>query len=436
MVEAANQGALILTCADIAFIGERKTNVAVVPSRVSGSMRVALIPSWFPTEEKPLFGSFVMDQARALCASDESLELHVFAPDATPRWLSPSSPLAASKTFLASYSADVPSERDPICSNLTVHRVPTVHAHGRFGVDGSTPYRIIVQRAMKRVERERGPFDLVHAHVCYPAGVICANLRPRRPWILTEHQGPFPFPDLVSSPSGAWRRAQQAFKSASAVVAVSRMQAGEIERSTEVQPVVIPNVCDERMFYPREDRPSGPFRFLTVAGLVEGKGVDILLDAIARFTARGGNALFTIVGAGPLETQLRDQCTALGLDEVVEWRGTVQREALPHVFREADAFVLPSLHESFGVVFIEALASGIPVIATRCGGPEEFVTEDNGLLIPVGEVESLASAMEQLVGRSFDSSQIRDGFLRRFSGAVVGPRIRDLYEEVLKRAAA
>ena len=329
-------------------------------------MRVALIPSWFPTPEKPLFGSFVMDQARAVCASSPDLEMHVLAPEASERWLSIRSPVSAWRTFAESYAADIPVECDSAYPNLFVHRIPTVQASSHLGVDGWTPYRLIVQRALNDIERQRGRVDLMHAHVCYPAGVICAGLRPRRPWILTEHQGPFPFPDLRDSPDGAWRRAQRAFRAASAVVAVSRTQAREIEQNTTVRPTVIPNVCDEQLFYPRHERASGPFRFLTVAGLVEGKGIDTLLEGIARFIARGRKALFTIVGVGPLESRLRDQCDMLGLNDVVEWRGVVSRRDLPGQFRMADAFVLPSQHESFGVVYIEALASGIPVVATRC----------------------------------------------------------------------
>jgi glycosyltransferase involved in cell wall biosynthesis len=219
-------------------------------------------------------------------------------------------------------------------------------------------------------------------------------------------------------------------------VAVSRMQASEIERNTAVRPVIIPNLCDEHLFYPRSERAAGPFRFLTVGGLVEGKGMDTLLDGIAGFVARGGDALFTIVGVGPLEAQLRDQCTRLGLDGIVEWRGAVPRSELPDVFRSADAFVLPSQHESFGVVFIEALATGIPVIATRCGGPEEIVTDDDGLLIPVDDPQALALSMEQIATSAFDSSRIRERFLSRFSGTVVSAQIRGLYDAVLERAAA
>jgi glycosyltransferase involved in cell wall biosynthesis len=90
---------------------------------------------------------------------------------------------------------------------------------------------------------------------------------------------------------------------------------------------------------------------------------------------------------------------------------------------------LPSRSETFGVVYVEAIACGKPVLATRCGGPESIVTAENGLLVDTGDVDALAGAMRTMTAtaRSYDAHAIRRQFLERFSRAAVVDRLEDVY---------
>lgn len=98
-----------------------------------------------------------------------------------------------------------------------------------------------------------------------------------------------------------------------------------------------------------------------------------------------------------------------------------------------DCFVLPSRYETFGVVYIEAMASGKPVIATACGGPDDFVTQENGLLVPVGEVSALARAMQQMMTsrHQYDSDKIRESVQSRFSSQAIAGQLEQIYSAVL-----
>ena len=122
----------------------------------------------------------------------------------------------------------------------------------------------------------------------------------------------------------------------------------------------------------------------------------MLLEAFAAaFRAHPGIRL-VIAGSGALMDALKLQCQSLGIGEQVEFSGMLDRASLRLRLTEADVFVLPSLFETFGVVVIEAMSCGKPVIATVCGGPEHIVDGSTGLLIPAGDAEALSRAMLQM----------------------------------------
>ena len=114
------------------------------------------------------------------------------------------------------------------------------------------------------------------------------------------------------------------------------------------------------------------------------------------FAALHGEPRLIIFGDGPESGALRTLCAELGLYSRVSFRGHCPREELAEAYAAADCFVLASRSETFGVAYIEAMAAGLPVIATRCGGPEDFVTEENGILIPVDDESALIDAMERI----------------------------------------
>jgi glycosyltransferase involved in cell wall biosynthesis len=117
----------------------------------------------------------------------------------------------------------------------------------------------------------------------------------------------------------------------------------------------------------------------------------------------------------------------------VTFLGTLDRGSVVKEMQSADAFVLSSRHETFGVVLIEALACGLPVIATTCGGPECIVEPDDGLLVPPNDASALAGAMERMmVQRSLYSAvKLRERCLTRFGGKAVTTQIADVYAKVL-----
>jgi L-malate glycosyltransferase len=110
----------------------------------------------------------------------------------------------------------------------------------------------------------------------------------------------------------------------------------------------------------------------------------------------------------------------------------VSKKPLQKKLRESDCFVLPSKSETFGVAYMEALACGVPVIATKCGGPEVFVNKSNGLLIPVNDVDTLAVAMKYMYKNItlFDKKKIAKDIKSKFSPEVVANQLLRIYKKI------
>ena len=122
------------------------------------------------------------------------------------------------------------------------------------------------------------------------------------------------------------------------------------------------------------------------------------------------------------------------LNNCVSMRGRLNREGISECFSRADCFVLPSESETFGVAFIEAMSAGLPVIATKCGGPEDYVSESNGYLIENGDGEQLLDAMERAYRREdrFDSERIREYAEKSFSPSGIAEKLTAYYQGILR----
>jgi glycosyltransferase involved in cell wall biosynthesis len=143
-----------------------------------------------------------------------------------------------------------------------------------------------------------------------------------------------------------------------------------------------------------DSRPGCP-ELLFVGRLSTQKGVSILLDALARIPAPWH---LRIVGDGPERGSLTAQAATLGIAERVTFHGWAQREELPALYRAADVFVFPSLDEGMPNVVLEALASGLPIVATRIAGNDQLVLPgENGALVPAGDARAFADAVAPLL---------------------------------------
>ena len=181
-------------------------------------------------------------------------------------------------------------------------------------------------------------------------------------------------------------------------------------------------------------------RLIVVARLVEFKGVEYLLHALT--SARGAiDVRLDVYGDGPMRPVLEQLARQLDLDDILEFKGETPHGDIPKHLWESDIFVLPSIidqygrTEGFGAVIVEAMAAGLPIIASRVGGITDIVNDANGLLVEPKDVSGLADAIIEL-GRDRERRRSlatagKDWVVSRFSEESICRRYKSIYESVL-----
>jgi glycosyltransferase involved in cell wall biosynthesis len=402
-------------------------------------MNLFIIPSWHPHRCFPWEGSFLVEQAEAIAETRPGWNVGVSLWGQGEGFVSTAHLLKSPRCLLDALALR-PGARES-APNLVEFMTPTLWWPERaFGGNRAA----LLNANRRNLECAIGRFgrvDVIHAHVSYPAGWLAMKLGAETgiPYVLTEHMGPFPLPVYARRDGRLKSVLREPLERAAARIAVGPTLARTIADFGLPEPELIPNLVDERLYRNEAAPDPGHFTFFTLCAMDPLKGVSDLLKAAARFIGDlpgrdRPRARFRIAGAGPLLAHHRREARELRLDSCITWLGQLPRERAREEFARCDCFVLTSRHESFGIVFVEAGASGKPVIATRCGGPETIVTPENGVLLGVGDLEGVAGALRFMFenGRNYDPEQIRRQTLERYGREAVVSRLEAVYRRVLR----
>jgi glycosyltransferase involved in cell wall biosynthesis len=233
--------------------------------------------------------------------------------------------------------------------------------------------------------------------------------------------------------------AKELNRKATAIYAVSNWLANRMERSGvyEVRGV-IPNPIDTNMFRLSTRSPSNAIRMVSVGNPSNHKGTDILLESLCLL----GDSIewnLTLFGRKDHTNNYRKWLDDPFLANRVLLPGIVDQQSLAMSYANSDMYVLSSRVETFGVSMVQAMACGLPVVATRCGGPEEIITERVGMLVTKGDAHALAEGIRKMSYHPFDAAAIRSHVVERYSLEAVGKTITSIYQEnleALKRNAS
>ncbi|MDE5697185.1 MAG: glycosyltransferase [Lachnospiraceae bacterium] len=393
-------------------------------------MNVLIIPAFFRTKDRPTLGSFFWDQARALKRAGHQVTIlycDTYSVKCVREYVS---------------YAEEPSKE---CEGIQIHRMK-VFCPLKHGIEGHREaFTRGIQHLYESYNQENGRPDVLHAHCCVWAGYAAMRLSEKTgiPYIITEHATLFELhKDKISKFNQTYIR--QAFGNAARVICVSTAFAkliSDYRTSGDIQ--VIGNVVDFDQFKPCKSEPHSEMRFLTICYMntkdqLLKKGMDILLEAWREFSRKYDTVKLIIGGGGHAGQKAVEWCREYGVEQSVEFAGSLSREQVAEQMQACDVFVLPSRYETFGVVYIEAMACGKPVIAAANGGPDDFVTNENGILIPPDDAERLVWAMEQVMQNQnrYDMESIRGSVKNKFSSQAIAGQLECIYEDVKAGAQA
>jgi glycogen synthase len=310
-------------------------------------------------------------------------------------------------------------------------------------------------RAMNADMREVGyelsdrlGFDLVHSHDWLVAGAAeSVALRLARPWLVTVHATEFGRHQgwVQNHPQSHIHAAERTMvRRADGVITCSRYMRSHVARVFGVAPAVItviPNGIDPSDLEPlvpdldglraRYAEP-GERLVLLVGRLVYEKGFHLALDALAPVIRRLGDVRFVVAGTGTAEAELKRQARRLGLTRHGSFLGWVGDDMLHALYRVADMCIVPSIYEPFGLVALEAMASGCLCVVADTGGLREVVPGDGtvGLRFPSRDSAALGAILEQVLADDAARAQLiaeaREHVLR-FDWAEVARRTHELY---------
>lgn len=376
-------------------------------------MYTLFVARGYPTDKYKTYGIFEFDQAKALAKKGVKVVYAAIDLRSIRRWRS----WGIHQEEI--HGVEVYSINIPI---------------GRFPKDSLRKIYIWgLGKLYRKIEKEQGRPDIIHSHftdLSYAASSLREKLK--LPLVVTEHSSNI---NKEVIDRDLFEAARVAYNKADKVIAVSEALRERISTNFNIDSLYIPNMVDLGVFKYRRKKETDSFNFVSTGNLIELKRMDLTIEAFYNVFKDKKDVSLKIFGQGTDKEKLHSLIKTLGLESRVKLMGLCSRDDIAGALAESDCFVLASRSETFGVAYIEALAMGVPVIATRCGGPEGFINDGNGRLVPIDDMDSLSESMKYMYENrdAFDSEKIVLETKERFSSDSIGEKLIKVYNEVLRK---
>ena len=375
-------------------------------------MRVLSLTNTFPTLDQIYSGSFIHRQAMVLNKRD--IEISVLHLDMRS---------IRKKRRYGFYKYQI--------ENVDVYRCSFPCGPIPFVLEEL--YKRCLLFSVKKICEEIGHIDLIHAHFTVMGS--CAAIVKKKlgiPIILTEHSSALIEKEITRK---TIRQCTYAYKYADKIIAVGSNLAKHMKEYTQKKIAIVPNVLSKE-FTIREkvDRNDQEFRYVSVVGkAMPDKRLNVLMSAFGKVIRKYPQSRLWIIGEGEIiEGLVRDSKNA-GYSEEVKFLGVMSNETISEVYQNCDCFVLPSIKETFGMVYVEAAGCGLPIIGCFSGGTNDIITKKNGLFAKNDDIGSLESAMEYIMLHKdeYCSEEISAEVHQKFGEEKIASQLIKLYQEIL-----
>jgi glycosyltransferase involved in cell wall biosynthesis len=391
-------------------------------------MRVLVIPSWYPDEENPTGGIFVLQQVRALSA--QGIDVAVLFPG--ERYTEPRPVARVEDGILTVRTGWRPTR----VKSLLAKRLMTAW---RFAEVRLPRYRSQIEESLDLLRRAGFEPDVIHVHALWPAAsaAVVVSKRLGIPFVVTEHSEEYtPGTDrmLVRTPGVLQLVLRPLARHAAAYIAVSKQLGKRLqELGIHGDVKVIPNVVPDRpLVTPIPPRP--PHRILHVSQLGPAKNIPLLLQSVAELRRRRHDFVLEIGGDSPYRSDAERIAADLGLaGSAVCFLGRLSPEEVQMALDRAAFTVLSSKHENSSVFAAESLMSGRPLLTTACGGHVEYLSKELGHVVDNENVPALADGLDWMLNHigDFDANTLHEFALTHFGPEVIATQLLDVYRSVL-----
>lgn len=382
-------------------------------------MKVLVIPSWYSTERNEIAGVFVREQCKALIQAGINVEV-LYADLDLLNILNPST------WFKSSFSIE---------KGVPVYRMKGFSLPKRNLFLSHLWCKIYVKCFGLYLEKHAKP-DLIHAH-SYFAGMVALAIKQKYgiAYVFTEHHSGF-----VNHTLPVWQHKiiKEVLENANCIIALNNKLKENLLEYTVQEIKIIPNPIDTSIFKYKERTANKVFKLISIGFLIKRKAYDLLIEAIAQIKKDkliDSDLELAIIGEGTERKQLDNLIKKYDLTQAVQLIGIIEHEKLVDYLSAADLFVSASYAETQGVAVSQALCVGLPVVSTAVGGLQDTIVADNGILVPTGDVKSLANAIVHIISnyKNYNRKEISEKAIKVFNPSVITEKLKVIYSNIISK---
>lgn len=370
-------------------------------------MRITAVSAWFPTDDAPSRGSFVLRDVRSIARHHEVRLVHLVP------------------------EQDDDGTRRLELDGLEVLRIPMTPAR---------PFSVL--RAARELRAALEGSDLVHT-MAFPTLLPfslpgLSPLPQGTPWVHTEHWSALSTPSSLSATlRPALPLLSLLLRGPDRVTSVCEFLATPIRRVRGTAPVdIVPCIVDPHPVARRRDREDKSLRLVSTGGLIPRKDPLVAVGTVAELVSRGVDAHLVWLGEGPLREATVTEARRLGVEERISLPGSVDGAGVIAGLEAADMFFGPTRADNFFVSAAEAIVAGRPVVLGATGGQGEYVRDEVGALVEQQDPAAYAEAVQALDTRTRDLSaeEIAETIGTRFSTETVSDGYANVYRDAVVSA--
>lgn len=377
-------------------------------------MHILILPSWYPNKNSRISGIFFKEQAEALAKQNLKIGC-ISINESSLRYI-----FSKKEVSFDYYDKNINGVQTIGLMYPIANRFKNLRKFIRL---------IIFKRLFKKYIYKYGKPDLIHLHsFLYGEFAIWIKKTYNINYIVTEHSSGFAR-KLYTKNELAY--AKKIFSNSKYNIAVSNEFKKTLEKLYSIKFYYIPNPINTDFFVP-SIKKDNKFKFINIGFLNKNKNQDMLIKAFTKAFGKNEDILLTTVGSGEEYNNLSTLIKELNMQNRIKLYGEASREEVLKLLQASDRFVLSSKYETFGVAVIEAMSCALPVVATKCKGPESIIVNNNlGKLVDIN-IDSLANGMVESYNSNYDKSYIRKYAVDNFSYKAVTNKLLKVYKKCIK----